>query len=289
MIELDRINLGLVHQHNFDPSTNTYTLHRIYGICSNMMVAMHGLAKIISLGHNPQRIIWKLAEYVNDLNLHPLFFQHTNRHITQDQAKRVVSELYPTSYGLSNGWTLYDRALIEKNLAALNALAEFFTPNWIVRDELLRIVSTNDIDPQNTTFIWARGTDKLKELALPQASDYVKLAQQASFGSRIIVQTDDHDLADEFRRFKYALVLEELPFTRGAGFHNNLCQMNDVEFVRRNLITKFQYIARFLALLHLSARCKTFIGYPGNLTTMIPAIRGTFEGCYLFKNQNELV
>lgn len=287
MIELDRINLGLVHEHQYDETTGIYRLNRIYGICSNIMVAIHGIAKTISMGYSPKQIELILAEYITSANLHPLFFTVVHRKVDKKMASAVCDDLYPSTFGLSKGWEHFDKNLIQRHMPTLQALMHYFSPSWVVKDQMLKYFSLLNIDFQKTTFIWARGTDKSKEAELPSVSDYVHLALRNSPTNRTLVQTDDAKMANEFRNHSSVSLLNELPFC-STGFHNSMDKKSDIEFIKDNKMTKIEYVSRFLALMYIAAQAKIFIGYPGNMTSMIPILRGTFEGCFLFKNSREL-
>jgi hypothetical protein len=289
MLELDRINLGLVHEHNFDEATGVYTLHRAYGMGSNILVAIHGLAKVISQGHRPKKIVFKPAEYFTGLNIHHMLFEPIEKAISQETAASLVRDLYPTAFGLSNNWQGFDKRLVESHLPALQSLMHYFSPNWHVKDQMLKIFAAESMDLARTTFIWARGTDKAKELDLPTADDYIKLARKIAPTNMMIVQTDDMTIAKIFKADSSVKLLNQLPLADNKGFHNNLHKITDIDFIKSNGITKLDYLSRFMALVFLAAQCKVFVGYPGNLTTLIPILRGTFDGCYLFKNATQLV
>jgi hypothetical protein len=261
----------------------------MYSIGSNMMVAIHGLAKIIAKGHKPRRVVFKLAEYVSDTNCFPFFFDVVEKPISQQEASNILAQLYPTCHGLSKDWAQFDKTLISNNMRALNALAYYFTPNWSVRDQMLRIYHNNNMKFDNATFIWARGTDKAKELLLPKTHEYLAMAIKAAPNHQIYIQTDDRTLAEQFSKMTNTIVLDELPTADEHGFHNNLYQISDKEFILRYKYTKIEYITRFLALLYLATQCKCFISYPGNLTTLVPILRGSFDNCFLFKNEHEVI
>ncbi len=289
MIELDRMNLGLVHQHNYDPAVGTYTIHRIYGICSNILVALHGLAKVISLGHRPSKIVFKPAEYIQDADIYKTLFEFVERAPGRPAAALLANELYPSAYGLSQGWQSFNKEVLGRHLLALQDLMHYFSPSWNVKDQMLKLTSIEDIDPQKTVFIWARGTDKTKESELPSPAHYLSIAKNVSHGNQIIVQTDDIQIARAFEADPTIKVLKHMPFSDQVGFHERLCNMSDIDFIKKNYMTRHEYIAKFYATLLVAAQCSVFIGYPGNLTTMVPILRGSFNGCYLFKNKFELI
>ena len=62
------------------------------------------------------------------------------------------------------------------------------------------------------------------------------------------------------------------------------------EHVFENLygISKKEYVVQMYCLSLFCKNCYKTILYPGNPTTYIPILKGSFENCYLFKNNVQL-
>ena len=109
-------------------------------------------------------------------------------------------------------------------------------------------------------------------------------------GKEIIVQTDDYRVFEGFKnsviKFK---TISEMPISRTLnGFHIEMSEIND-DTVKLNYgITKNEYLLQMYCLSLIAKNSHKTILYPGNPTTYVPMIKGSFDNYYLFKNENQL-
>jgi len=290
MIELFVNQLGYIRQHNYDEYTSIYTLHRKYGIFSNVMTALHGLAKVIELGYDPKKVVLKLAEYANDIDFYDLLFQQVDRPIDRLAATKIITELYPCTLGFARMGIGFNIEAMKDNLNGLNSImTRYFAPSIVTKNVMSAITSRYNIDFGRTAFVWARRTDKSNEVDLPDVDDYVAVINKECAGYRILVQTDDLEIAERFSKSAEVCILQELPFCDNTnGFHAGLNEISDADFNKKYSISRFHYLTAVVALVYLAAKCSKFICYPGNLTSAVPILRNTFDGCYLFSDKSSL-
>jgi len=134
--------------------------------------------------------------------------------------------------------------------------------------------------------VWARRTDKTIETVVPTTEQYLEQIEKCKEVNRVFIQTDDKEVAEQFSNVNDArfVVLPDLPlaYNNHIGFHSNMNAIPWRVFELEYKMSKVEYLQTFLALTYFAASCKYYIGYPGNLTTMVPLIRRSFDNCFLF-------
>jgi hypothetical protein len=106
----------------------------------------------------------------------------------------------------------------------------------------------------------------------------------------IILQTDDIAIYDEFNNKINCKILNEVPFSDDSkGFHVNLNLINNDTFYSKYNMSKIEYLQKMISLVIIASKCKHVIIYPGNLSTVIPIIRGNFYNVYNFSDNKNLM
>jgi hypothetical protein len=193
--------------------------------------------------------------------------------------------LTTTEYGVGN-----DVNLLNFNITN-QIINKFFNPSKQVLTYYETLIKSNNIDLDNTIFVWARSTDKHQETKLPSVESYTKIINLIDLSNKeIIIQTDDYRVLQGFKnsgiKFK---VLSEIPISGTLrGFHIEMSEINDDNFRKKYNITKNEYLLQMYCLSLLGKNSHKTILYPGNPTTFIPIIKGSLDNCYLFKDDNEL-
>lgn len=295
---MNTIALDLWGGHNlFDIDSCTFILNRQYGLFSNITVAMYGICKIKSLGYNVKHLNLYLSEYIDQYNFYLDLFEYkyinnTDEIISTEEADIFMNTVHPTSHGLSRGWNQFVSADLIKIMPIINKIYNhYFVNNYLIQQLYNNIVIKNNISFNNSVFIWARKTDKVHETQMPSAQDYLSHITNYNI-SNIYVQTDDKTVISEFEgigdnRIKF---LTEIPLSdSSSGFHERLYNVDDNTFYEKYNMSKQDYLRTLLAMTQIAAKCEYFISYPGNLTTMLPILRQSFDKCILFLNDKELV
>ena len=83
--------------------------------------------------------------------------------------------------------------------------------------------------------------------------------------------------------------IKEIPISGTLkGFHNEMNEIGDDSFKSKYKITKDEYLLQMYCLSLIAKNSYKSILYPGNPTTYVPMIKGSFDDCYLFKDENQL-
>jgi hypothetical protein len=153
------------------------------------------------------------------------------------------------------------------------------------------LIKSNNIDLDNTIFVWARSTDKFGESRLPGVFAYLSVIRSIEPPDKeVLVQTDDIRVFTEFNNCKIKIkTIPEIPISgKLRGFHNEMNEMSDDKFKTLYNITKHEYFLQMYCLSLIAKNAYKTILYPGNPTTYIPMLKGSFDNCYLFKDDNHL-
>jgi len=280
----------------FDTDTGVYTIYRPYGLGSNITVSMFGIAKIKSLGYNVNTLELFLEEYELNYNFYKELFVKKilpgNELLSTDEATQFISSIHPTNYGLSSGWARFNESGI---LNTMPILSKIYNQYYTITDEILYKIHSlrQSINCEDSIFVWARRTDKISENTIPSTERYLEEIYKCNTRGFIYIQTDDINVAQEFLKINdpRIVVLQILPMVDGTtnSFHTRLYSMSSDTFEAEYKMSKCEYLQTWLALTHIAAKCKYYVGYPGNLTTLIPIMRGSFDECILFHDATRLV
>ena len=270
--------------HIFDTENKRYDLDRDCGLFSNVTVQLYGLVKFGLMGHIAESLSMKLIEYETDYDFYPHLFKMGGDEVdytkfTEYEIGHFMKYCEPNRLGIG-------RRKQDINFNIINSVLDRY---YNLSDEcekmLNDMIEKHDLDFENTTFIWARKTDKISESDIPTADDYFRVLKENNLlDKKIILQTDDVTVLDDFNNLGVNFTtLNELPYSpTNDGFHIRLHRISDFIFRRTFGISKVEYLQRLLCLVKLASRFKNVLIYPGNLTTVIPIFRGNFNNTYSF-------
>ena len=275
--------------HEYIYSTKTYLINRPYGIFSNMTISIYAIFILEKNGFIVDNVEFILNEYIGNVDLYELLFQKKNNPLDlqmfdEQSIENFEKNCFPSFYGLTNDINKLDLRITHK------IIDKFFQPSEYIKKLYDTTIEKKQFDLVNSVFIWARKTDKVRELKIPTVSTYINLLKsQNLINKKIILQTDDMTVFTEFKsyivNFEY---LDFLPFsTDGSAFHGRLDLQSDDEFYKKYSITKFEYIGYMFVSSLICKNSQHCIIYPGNPTTYIPIIKKTFENCFLFTDDEK--
>ena len=168
---------------------------------------------------------------------------------------------------------------------------KFFNPNQLLLDQYNNLINSNNINLDKTIFIWARGTDKSYEAKIPNLHNYLNVLNKLDLNDKeILLQTDDYRVLNDFEKSNLKFKkISKIPISKTLnGFPPEIKNFSDEKFLRKYGITKTEYFIQMYCLSLIGRDANKTILYPGNPTTFIPILKGSFENCYLFKDDNQL-
>ena len=189
------------------------------------------------------------------------------------------------------GWGLGDDVKLLNFKITNKIINKFFNPSKLVLECYDNLIESNNIDLNNTIFVWARSTDKCSETKLPNVEDYLKVINSINLSNKeILLQTDDYRVLSGFNGCNLNLkTIKEIPISGTLkGFHNEMNEIGNYSFESKYKITKDEYLLQMYCLSLIAKNSYKSILYPGNPTTYVPMIKGSFNDCYLFKDDNQL-
>jgi len=280
-------------EHLFFPETKEYKITRDYGLFSNVCVSIYGIMEWHKrLNTTPQKITFNLTEYLSDnIDVYHHLFKTSDEHLElQDISEERLFKFYryfePNLLGIGRNKWHFDFDIINR------LLKKYYTISDAVIENINRIEKNNNINYEDTVFIWARKTDKICETDLPVSKTYKDILEQKNLlNNQLILQTDDLNVLNDFEneniQFK---TLNEIPYAEpNLGFHQRLSQrLTDDQFTLKYGFNIIEYLQRLIALMVVASKCKACVIYPGCLSTMIPMFRGNFENYYSFINDKQL-
>ena len=280
---------------SYDIASETLTINRQYGLYSNIIISLFGVCMLKQTSYRVSNIRLCLNEYEHNYDFYNDFFQtqQNSFDISEEEANLVVNNLHPTNYGLSDPSHRFNKQKLEELLPILIKLYnKFYTINNDTACEIENIVNAYNIDYSTSAFVWARKTDKVIESNIPNTIDYIRQLDNTDV-KKIYFQTDDTSVLEEITAIKTTddriVVLNELPISNDVnkGFHNYLYSISNTDFTNQHNMSKRNYLRKFLAITNIASKCNYFVSYPGNMLTIVPLMRQSFNNCILFiDNQN---
>lgn len=275
----------------YDVDTKTYHTIRDAGLFANLCWMIRKVSLMELHGYKVENINFILHEYIPKTSAYDFLFEKNNLSIDlfnlsdEDKLNFYQNTDY-SPYGLGNN-------LRDINLKITNPIiSKFFTPNQEVFGWYDRFVNQIGGDIKNVIFIWARRTDKVSESKMPEVKSYLKILDEiGTTNKKILIQTDDISVLNEFENSGIEFYkLSDIPFSTKPRkpFHLNLNDTSNEEFIRTYGITKVDYLRQMLALSLIAKNAYKTILYPGNPSTYIPLIKGSFEDCFLFRDDVNL-
>ena len=276
--------------HEYNKLDNTYYLNRHAGLFSNLCVCSYGILTYVNMGLTPENISLKLTEYDDTLNFYTELFKLNNEKfdlsdISDEVLQRTLRYQEPSHLGLGREKHHINFDIISR------VIKKYFSLSDNTKKVYDSILKKYNIDFDNTVFIWARKTDKVVENKVPSVDTYLKIIYDNNLeNKKIILQTDDITVFNEFKSKISINILDELPFSDDLnGFHVKLNLVSDTTFYMKYNMSKVEYLQRFLSLVIIASKCQHVILYPGNLSMVVPMIRGNFDNVYSFFDNENLI
>lgn len=277
--------------------TESFVIVRDCGFYSNVTVAMFGIFILTINGYKISNFKLTMTDYSSE-DLYPQFFNQNNEYvlnfddITNEDIHNFYHNSYPSKYGLG-----YPKSNFEsKSSDVLNLditdriIKKFFTPNEKVYEYFNKMNVNKNLIKNEYVFIWARRTDKIEENLIPNAIKYYEILKEENLlNERIIIQTDDKTMLDEFIDLNFNFeYFSEIPFAKGYSFHRLISKTPDEEFFNNFKIDKTEYITQIICITLLALNAKKCIIYPGCGVTVVPIYKNTYKNCFLFQNDTNL-
>jgi len=283
-------NILSLNYESYNQETKSYQFKRDAGLYANLVWVIRKIALLELNGYKVESVELILDEY-NGEEAFDLFFEKNNNQIDysniSDKDKSYFEQYLITSaFGLG----IDDVKHLNFNITN-QVIDKFFTPKESIVSYYNNLMYSNNIDINNTVFVWARSTDKSGESRIPDTSAYIGILNTLNLdGKEILIQTDDYRVLNDFKssnlKFK---TITQIPMSNNLiGFHNELKDIRDDKFISIYNITKQEYLIQMYCLSLIGRDSYKTILYPGNPTTYIPIIKKSFDNCYLFKDNAQL-
>lgn len=283
-------NILSLNYESYNQETKSYQFKRDAGLYANLVWVIRKIALLELNGYKVESVELILDEY-NGEEAFDLFFEKNDNQIDysniSDKDKSYFEQYLITSaFGLG----IDDVKHLNFNITN-QVIDKFFTPKESIISYYNNLMSSNNIDINNTVFVWARSTDKAGESRIPDTSAYIGILNTLNLeGKEILIQTDDYRVLNDFKNsnLKYKTI-SQIPMSNNlTGFHNELKDIRDDKFISTYNITKQEYLIQMYCLSLIGRDSYKTILYPGNPTTYIPIIKKSFDNCYLFKDNAQL-
>jgi hypothetical protein len=283
-------NILSLNYESYNQETKSYQFKRDAGLYANLVWVIRKIALLELNGYKVESVELILDEY-NGEEAFDLFFEKNDNQIDysniSDKDKSYFEQYLITSaFGLG----IDDVKHLNFNITN-QVIDKFFTPKESIISYYNNLMSSNNIDINNTVFVWARSTDKASESRIPNTSAYIGILNTLNLeGKEILIQTDDYRVLNDFKNsnLKYKTI-SQIPMSNNLiGFHNELKDIREDKFISTYNITKQEYLIQMYCLSLIGRDSYKTILYPGNPTTYIPIIKKSFDNCYLFKDNAQL-
>lgn len=285
------MNNFLTHYDRYEANSQTYTHGRSAGLFSMLNWVLRQLCLLEMEGKEVKHIQLYLDEYFNRLDTFNQFF-------TIKDIKLSLKDLpYTTKKDFHDkvGWSYigFGANPREIDLSITNqVIQKYFNPTKEVMDWYNVFVDYLGGNIDDVVFVWARGTDKQTETTLPSIDTYSNVISSLDTqNKKVVIQTDDETLIDGFKyRNLNFTTLPQIPFPKihNQPFHINLRSVPDSQFEESYGISKIDYLRQMIALSIISVKSHKTILYPGNPTSFILSMKGSFDDLILFKNREEI-
>jgi len=283
-------NILSLNYESYNQETKSYQFKRDAGLYANLVWVIRKIALLELNGYKVESVELILDEY-NGEEAFDLFFEKNDNQIDysniSDKDKSYFEQYLITSaFGLG----IDDVKHLNFNITN-QVIDKFFTPKESIISYYNNLMSSNNIDINNTVFVWARSTDKSGESRIPDTSAYMGILNTLNLeGKEILIQTDDYRVLNDFKNSNLNFkTISQIPKSNNlVGFHNELKDIRDDKFISTYNITKQEYLIQMYCLSLIGRDSYKTILYPGNPTTYIPIIKKSFDNCYLFKDNAQL-
>ncbi len=273
---------------SYNKETKTYYHRRDAGLYSILTWAVRKIFLLEINGYEVENIVLEMSAYLPKIDAYKILFQKKDIKIDFSNIPEEDKIFFETQVETC-GWGLENFEKV--NLQITNQIInKFFSPSQEVIDTYERLLLSNNINLDKTTFIWARNTDKV-ETHLPEAKNYLNVLNEINKESNeLIIQTDDYRVIENFEKIGVEFkTIKEIPISGNlTGFHNEMKETNEKLFHLLYNQTKEEHLIQMYCLSLFCVNSDKSIVYPGNPTTYLLFLKGSSENLYLFKNSNEL-
>jgi hypothetical protein len=277
--------------------TESFFITRDCGFYSNITVAMFGIFILTINGYKVKNFKLTMTDYSYD-DIYSQFFNLNYEYdlnfddISEIDIDNFYNNSFPSKFGLGIPKSNFEgKSSVVLNLDISDRIIKkFFTPNDEVYKYFDKLILNKGIIKNDYVFIWARRTDKVEENAIPNAVKYYEILKEENLlNDRIIIQTDDETMINEFNylNFKFEY-FNEIPFAKGYSFHRLISKTPDDEFLNNFKIDKTEYIIQIICIVLLALNSKKCLIYPGCGATVVPMYKNTYKDCFLFQNDTNL-
>ena len=283
-------NILSLNYESYNHETKEYQSKRDAGLYANLVWVIRKIALLELNGYKVESFKLILDEY-NGEEAFDLFFEKNDNqidysNISNEDKSYFEQDLITSAFGLGTDDVKHLNFNITNQI-----IDKFFNPKESIISYYNNLLSSNNIDINNTVFVWARSTDKAGESKIPDTSAYISILNTLNLeGKEILIQTDDYRVLNDFKnsnlKFK---TISQIPMSNNLiGFHNELKDIRDDKFISTYNISKQEYLIQMYCLSLIGRDSYKTILYPGNPTTYIPIIKKSFDNCYLFKDNTQL-
>ena len=283
-------NILSLNYESYNQETKEYQSKRDAGLYANLVWVIRKIALLELNGYKVESFKLILDEY-NGEEAFDLFFEKNDNqidysNISNEDKSYFEQDLITSAFGLGTDDVKHLNFNITNQI-----IDKFFNPKESIISYYNNLLSSNNIDINNTVFVWARSTDKAGESKIPDTSAYISILNTLNLeGKEILIQTDDYRVLNDFKnsnlKFK---TISQIPMSNNLiGFHNELKDIRDDKFISTYNISKQEYLIQMYCLSLIGRDSYKTILYPGNPTTYIPIIKKYFDNCYLFKDNTQL-
>lgn len=283
-------NILSLNYESYNQETKEYQSKRDAGLYANLVWVIRKIALLELNGYKVESFKLILDEY-NGEEAFDLFFEKNDNqidysNISNEDKSYFEQDLITSAFGLGTDDVKHLNFNITNQI-----IDKFFNPKESIISYYNNLLSSNNIDINNTVFVWARSTDKAGESKIPDTSAYISILNTLNLeGKEILIQTDDYRVLNDFKnsnlKFK---TISQIPMSNNLiGFHNELKDIRDDKFISTYNISKQEYLIQMYCLSLIGRDSYKTILYPGNPTTYIPIIKKSFDNCYLFKDNAQL-
>lgn len=262
---------------------------RGYGLCANFFVLMWELIDLKAHNLVPTSITSQLQMYQNydwysnAFTIDTKYLQEW-KEIDSKEIYQLRSSMAKSTYGLGQN---KNNILQYKKYFDLIFKA-YFNFNLTVLNRVDYIVKNQNIDINNTRFIWWRKGNKPTEVN--DYPGYANVKEHVNDDLTNILQTDDKSVLEEFSQLKNIKLLDVLPvFETSTNIDIEVQHNSPQQYQEKYNKDYFNNILDIFVLIIIASKCKKFIGYPGQISQAICMLRGDFEkDSFFFKNNREI-
>jgi hypothetical protein len=277
--------------------TESFIITRDCGFYSNVTVAMFGIFILAINGYKVKNFKLTMTDYSYE-DIYPQFFKQNDKYdlnfddLSDEEIHNFYSNSFPSKFGLGQPKSNFDgKSNTILNLGITDRIIKkFFTPNDEVYKYFDKMLLNKNLVKNEYIFIWARRTDKIEENRIPNATKYYEILKEENLlNDRIIIQTDDKTMLDEFNDLNFNFeYFNQIPFAKGYSFHRLISKTPDDEFFNDFNIDKSEYMTQIICIMLLGVNSKKCIIYPGCGATVVPIYKNTYKDCFLFQNDANL-